>query len=160
MMEQMAGESFGEELQIVVFRLGTEEYGVEISGVREIVRATTLTNVPGAPPGVDGVVNLRGRVLPVINLKKRLCLQDDEDSFGGFVMVVQIDKQHMGLEIDAAVEVRKIQLSNIDEPPDVIRRGLEGECFSGVAKIGERLIILLDLERLLGAPSYAEEGGE
>ena len=136
------------EMQLVVFDLATEAYGVDISAVREIIRLQDITRVPRAPSFVEGVINLRGKVIPVIDLRKRFSLPISEESTENRIVVVDIGGQDIGVVVDAVNEVLRISSDSV-EPPSSVITGAESDYLLGIAKLEDRLIILLDLERVL-----------
>ncbi len=137
-----------EVLQLVTFRLGNEEFGVNIHELQEIIRMMPITRVPKAPPFVEGVVNLRGQVIPIIELRKRIGMTSTAHDKGTRIIVVQIDRKTVGFIVDQVGEVKRIP-SRVVEPPPPIVAGIESEYISGVGKLEEHLLILLDLNRLL-----------
>lgn len=136
--------------QYVVFQLEDELYGVEILQVRGIEKMLPLTRVPNAPSFVKGVCNLRGSVIPVIDLKKRLGLASTEEASNAKIIVVNIGKQIVGMTIDAAADVVSLD-SNQVEPSPTLVAGIDAQFISGVAKVSNRLLIILDMERILTA---------
>ncbi|MGE5124817.1 MAG: chemotaxis protein CheW [Betaproteobacteria bacterium] len=144
--EQRAAAEATEHL--VTFYLDREEYGVDVRQVQEIRRLTEITTVPRAPEFVRGVINLRGRILPVLDLKRKLGLGEVGESRAARIVVVRVRERLIGLLVDGASQVPKIPVSRIEAPPEeVVERG--GAYIRGVAKLDDRLIILVDLERLL-----------
>jgi len=144
--EQRAAAEATEHL--VTFYLDREEYGVDVRQVQEIRRVGEITAVPRAPEFVRGVINLRGRILPVLDMKKKLGLGEVAQSRAARIVVVRVRERMLGLLVDGASQVPKIPVSRIEPPPDeVVERG--GDYIRGVAKLDDRLIILVDLERLL-----------
>ncbi len=144
--EQRAAAEATEHL--VTFYLDREEYGIDVRQVQEIRRLTEITSVPRAPEFVRGVINLRGRILPVLDLKRKLGLGEVGESRAARIVVVRVRDRLIGLLVDGASQVPKIPLSRIEAPPEeVVERG--GAYIRGVAKLEDRLIILVDLERLL-----------
>ncbi len=135
------------EEQVVVFELAGECYGVDISRVQEIIRPPAITAVPRAPEYVEGVVNLRGRVIPVINLRFRFRLPETERGRTDRIVVLELDGQTVGAAVDAVSEVLRIPRSAI-EPPAATLGGAEDSYLRGIAKVDDRLIILLDLNHL------------
>jgi purine-binding chemotaxis protein CheW len=132
------------------FFLAREEYGVDVKQVQEIRRVAEITKVPRAPEFVRGVINLRGRILPVLDLKRRLGLGEVADSRASRIVVVRVKERLLGLLVDGASQVLKIPVSRIEPPPEeVLQKG--GDYIRGVAKLDDRLIILVDLERLLAS---------
>jgi purine-binding chemotaxis protein CheW len=136
------------ELQIVGFRIGRETFGLPISMVHEIVRPPEITNVPHAPEYVEGVMNLRGRIVPVIDLRRRFGGVPMENSRKNRVLVVDVDARAVGLIVDSASEVLKISDLEIEPPPNVFSEA-STNYVTGVAKYQGRLIILVDLRKIL-----------
>lgn len=137
------------ELQLVAFKLGREEYGISILQVQEIKRMTEITRVPHTPDYLKGVMNLRGSVLPVFDLKKRLDLPDNEYSDDARIVIVKVDEVTLGVIVDAVSEVLTIGQENI-EPPQVVAGGVIANYLSGIGKINSRLLILLDINSIIG----------
>lgn len=139
-----------EELaQLVTFFLGDEEYAVEIAGVQEIIRMTEITRVPRAPDFVEGVCNLRGRIVPVLDLRKRFGLEPVPHGRKTRIIIVKMATRTVGLLVDAVAEVLRMPRQAIDPPPDLVVAGVDSTYVRGVGKLEHRLIILLDLERIL-----------
>ena len=136
------------ELQIVGFRIGRETFGLPISLVHEIVRRPEITNVPHAPEYVEGVMNLRGRIVPVIDLRRRFGGAAIANSRKNRVLVVDVESRAVGLIVDSASEVLKISDAQIEPPPNVLTEAATSYV-TGVAKHQGRLIILVDLKRIL-----------
>jgi purine-binding chemotaxis protein CheW len=143
-----------EERQLVVFSLLNENYGIDIYKVQEIIQYREITYVPKAPPFVKGVINLRGKIIPVIDLKERFGLAEKEVTNDTRIIVVEIASQTVGLIVDSVTEVLRISTSNIEPPPPVTT--IEVDFIEGVGKLDERLIIILDIDRILSK----EERGE
>jgi purine-binding chemotaxis protein CheW len=136
------------ELQLVGFRIGRETFGVPISLVREIVRVPAITSVPNAPDYIEGVINLRGRIIPVVDLRKRFHEKVGEPSKKNRIVVVELENRLIGLMVNSASEVLRIPPSDIEAPQDVFQEG-ELNYITGVGKLRGRLIILLDLNKIL-----------
>ena len=136
------------EMQLVVFDLASEYYGVDIGDVREIIRMQTVTRVPGAPPYVEGIINLRGQVIPVVDLRKRLELAVGEQTNESRIVWLTINGQDVGVIVDAVTEVLRIPLSSI-EPPSSMVSSVDSDYLRGIAKLESRLIILLDMTKVL-----------
>jgi purine-binding chemotaxis protein CheW len=136
------------ELHIVGFRIGRETFGVPISLVHEIVRVPEITPVPEAPEYVEGVINLRGKIISVVDLRRRFGETDVKAHKKNRILVVEVVGKLVGLMVDAASEVLKIPPSEIDLPPDVFEEG-ELNYVTGVGKLQGRLIILIDLTKIL-----------
>src|SRR5438067_6687171 len=138
----------GDERQLVVFQLGAELYGVEISRVHEIIRLQSVTRVPRSPAFVEGVINLRGKVIPVVDLRRRFGLPTADHTRASRIVVVEIGDQVVGIVVDGVSEVLRVS-SVIVEPPSPVVAGIDSEYLNGIAKLPERLVILLDLDRVL-----------
>ena len=136
------------ELQIVGFRVGRETFGVPISLVHEIVRVPDITAVPEAPDYVEGVINLRGRIISVIDLRKRFGEREISPNKKNRILVVEVEGRMFGLIVDAASEVLKVPEAEIDLPPNVFEEG-ELNYVTGVGKLRGRLIIMIDLNKIL-----------
>jgi purine-binding chemotaxis protein CheW len=145
-------------VQLVVFSIGTELYGVGIESVHEIVRVPDITGVPDAPIFLKGVINLRGRVIPVIDFRKRLRLQGMGETKSTRVLITENRGSHVGLLVDSVSEVRKIQPDAIEEPPEMVS-AIGVEYITGVAKIENRLIILIDLKKILSVDDMKKLAG-
>jgi purine-binding chemotaxis protein CheW len=139
--------------QLVTFRLGDEEYGVDILKVHEIDRMMDITEVPNAPSSIEGVINLRGKVIPVINLRRKFNLPEKEADSRTKIVVVDIGTS-AGMIVDSVSEVLRIS-SDIVEPPPPMTASVSSEYIKGVGKLKDRLLILLDIEKLLGADEKA-----
>lgn len=141
-------------LQLVTFTLGGEEYAVDILKVQEINRMKEITRVPNAPYYVEGVINLRGKVIPVVSLRKMFGLAEEDDRSKQKIMIMDIQGTTIGLIVDTVSEVLRIS-SNIVEPPPSMTYSVSSEFISGIAKLEDRLIILLDMDRLIGKEETA-----
>jgi purine-binding chemotaxis protein CheW len=135
------------EVHLVTFNLG-EEYGVPISQVQEIVRVGGITTVPNSPVFMEGVINLRGRVLPVLNLRKRLGLSEKKISHASRIVVTEIGNKIIGLLVDAVSHVIKIPQESVEPAPEEVLE-IDTDYITGVGKLAESMIIMLDLEKLL-----------
>ena len=147
--------------QVVGFRIGNETYGVRIGSVREIVRVPEITIVPNAPESIEGVINLRGRIIPVMDLRKRFGNVSVQPDKKNRILVVELESRLLGLIVSSASEVLKIPPSEIEPPGTVFAEG-ESSYVTGVGKLKGRLIILLDIVRLLRQPEFKkfEEAAE
>ncbi|MHC4600653.1 MAG: chemotaxis protein CheW [Planctomycetota bacterium] len=133
--------------QIVTFQLGEEEYAFDILTVREVNRMMEITRVPRAPDFIEGVVNLRGNVIPVIDLRKRFGLPERTPDNATRIVVCDVDSRVVGFIVDTVREVLWIQRDKVEPPGDIA--GIDAEYIRGVGKIEERLLILLDVARVL-----------
>jgi purine-binding chemotaxis protein CheW len=136
------------ELQVVGFRIGRETFGLPIAMVREIVRVPEITSVPNAPDYIEGVINLRGRIIPIVDLRKRFGQKSFEPNKKNRIIVVELGTRAFGLIVNSASEVLRIPPSEIEEPHNVFQEG-ELDYVTGVGKLNGRLVILLDVNRIL-----------
>lgn len=136
------------DLHLVGFQVGRETFGVPISMVREIVRVPEITAVPHAPAHVEGVINLRGKIVPVVDLRRRFGEKDLQRTKKNRILVVELADKIVGLIVQSASEVLKIPPSEIEAPDNLLQEG-EQNCVTGVGKLHGRLILLLDLNRIL-----------
>ncbi len=139
------------ELQLVVFSIGSEEFGVEIMNVQEIIRMTSITRIPQAPDYIKGIINLRGRIIVVINLNVVLGMQSKEQDENTRIVVASIGDTVMGFVVDAVSEVIRLPEKSVEPAPPVIADKLGTEYVMGVGKLDNRLLILLNLAKVLGA---------
>jgi len=141
-----------ENLQVVAFKLRNEEYGVSILNVQEIRNLTDITRVPFAQDFIKGVINLRGSVLPVIDLKQRLGLEETPYTDDTRIVTVNIDDLHVGMLVDAVTEVLTLTAKPLDPKKAINGKDLT-KFLSGIGNIDGRLIIMLNLEEIIGLPS-------
>ena len=144
----MALETLATEKQLVVFDLASESYGVDISSVREIIRMQDITQVPRTPEFVEGVIDLRGRVIPVVDLRKLFGFDLEDATMATRILVVDIGGQDIGVVVDAVKEVMRISESAVEPPSSVITTP-GSDFLLGIVKLPARLIIFLDLEQAL-----------
>lgn len=140
--------SSSELIQLVTFNLDQEEYGVDVLKVREIIRMPSVTRVPNTPHYVEGVINLRGKVIPIISMRKKFSLNDIDSDKQTRIMVMDMDGELMGFIVDSVSEVIRISESEIQPPPPAVNGGVDQICLSGVINRADRLLILLDLEKV------------
>ena len=136
------------DLHLVGFRIGRETFGVPIHLVHEIVRVPDITAVPDAPDYVEGVINLRGKIVSVVDLRKRFGEKEIISDKKNRILVAEVEGKMVGLIVDAASEVLKIPHTEIDVPPNVLEEG-EVHYVTGVGKLNGRLIIMIDLSKIL-----------
>lgn len=144
-----------EEIKIIVFKLKDEEYGVDVKQVKSIERMEKITRVPNTPPYVMGVINLRGIVIPIIDLRNRFGFEQDDYNEHTRIIIVKVEDIEVGLIVDAANDVLDIPTNLIEPAPKVVG-GVESVYIYGVAKISDRLLILLNLDKVLN-PNEIEE---
>ncbi|MGA9392574.1 MAG: chemotaxis protein CheW [Candidatus Sulfotelmatobacter sp.] len=143
-----------ELLQLVGFHVGGEEFGINILRVQEIIRSQQLTRVPNSPDCMEGVMNLRGKIIPVIALRKRFGLEQVPPDKQNRIVVVEIQGNVLGFVVDAVSEVLRIPADTVEAPPRL--GAVEREYVAGVGKIGDRLLILLDADRLMSSSEEAD----
>lgn len=136
-------------MQLVGFSIGNEQFGVDILMVQEIIRAAPITPVPNSPDFVEGVINLRGNIIPVIELRKRLNLYKEEANQDTWILILDIDGKITGFIVDSVSKVLKVLESSIEPPPDLVVAGLESQYIHGVCDIGDKLLILLNFNHIL-----------
>jgi len=134
-------------LQLVTFRIGNEEFGIDIQKVQEINRMIEITKIPNTPTHVEGVVNLRGKIIPIISLRTKLGFGEAERDKATRIMVVEIDGNVLGFIVDSVSEVLRIHDAKI-EPTPSITGGPDANYIDGVINLGDRLLILLNLSTL------------
>ncbi|MNK72860.1 Chemotaxis protein CheW [compost metagenome] len=138
-----------EILQLVSFNLDTEEFGVDIGAVQEIVRMPEITKVPRSPDFVEGVVNLRGKIIPVVDLRKRFRLPLGEATKSTRIIIVTIGGKTVGMIVDGVSEVLRLDAASVEPPPEMVTTAIDSAFLKGIAKLEGRLLILLDLELIL-----------
>lgn len=136
--------------QLVSFVVETEEFGVDILKVQEIIRTVEITRVPKSPDFVEGVINLRGRIVPVIDLRKRFGIEKKERDNETRIIVVELTDKVVGFLVDKVKEVIRVEKSIIEPPPE-LTTSINSNYITGVAKLQDRLLILLDLDKVLSA---------
>ena len=137
-----------EMMQLVTFKLGSEEFALDILLVQEINRRVEITKVPKTPEFVEGVINLRGKIVPVLDLRKRFGLVGREFTAQSRIIVVNIDKRVLGLMVDSVSEVLRIPEHTVEPPPPLVV-GIDATYIKGIGKFQGRLLILLDLGKVL-----------
>jgi purine-binding chemotaxis protein CheW len=144
-----------ETFQVVSFKLGSEEYGVDIAQVQEINRMVAVTHVPRAPQFMEGVINLRGQLIPIIDLRSRFGMPRAEHTKSTRIVVTEIAAKRVGMVVDSVSEVLRLPAGQIEDAPEMIT-GVDTEYIRGVGKIEDRLIILLDLAKIISGAEKRE----
>jgi len=147
--QEVQQKSGGDQRQLVVFQLGGEGYCVDISKVREINRVVDITKIPESPEFVEGVINLRGQIIPIIDLRKRFGLTIESERSGNAdnrIMVVETNGNIVGFIVDAVREVLRISNENIEPTPDLVSSDIDRQYIEGVATINNRLLIIVNAD--------------
>jgi len=144
-------------LQLVSFFIGNEEFGVDILYVQEINRMSHITTVPNAPDFVKGVINLRGRVIPVVDLRLKFGMPPKEQDKNTRIIVIEVKGRTVGFLVDSVNEVLRIS-KDVTEPPPELAMGINSEYIKAVGKLEDRLLILIDLEKILSKEDTVQLG--
>ncbi len=158
-VDTKANNLVNDELQLVVFTLGKEEFGVEINNVQEIIRMPAITKIPQAPDYVKGVINLRGRIITVINLNAMMGMASREQDENTRIIVANVTDTVMGFVVDSVSEVLRLPAKNVEPAPSVIASKISMEYLRGVGKMDNRLLILLDLDKVLSTNMLSSVSG-
>ncbi|MGE5552717.1 MAG: chemotaxis protein CheW [Betaproteobacteria bacterium] len=143
------------ETQLVVFRLANEDFGVPIGQVKEINRLVPITSIPKAPPAVLGVINLRGRIIPVFSLRQRLGFDRGETDDATRIVVAEVGSETIGFVVDAVTEVLRLEDTAIEPAPEGSGE-IDSTFIRGIGKVDGRLIIVLDVEKVFGSAELSE----
>ncbi|SDY83906.1 purine-binding chemotaxis protein CheW [Proteiniborus ethanoligenes] len=141
--------SISGETKYVVFKIDNEYYGIDINNVKSIERIQDFTRVPNAPPYVKGVINLRGEVVPVIDLRMRFELTPRELDSNSRIIIVFVNEIQIGLLVDSSSEVIEINGEDVDSPP-IVKENISEDFINGIGKQNGNLIILIDIEKVIG----------
>jgi len=141
--------------QVISFTVGEEEYGVELQHVKEVIRMSDITRLPDVPTYVRGLINLRGLVIPIIDLREKMGLESAEATSLTRIIVVEVKSTLVGMVVDSASQVLRLQADEL-EPPPVALGGIAQEYITGVGKLDRGLVILMDVGRLLAREEFAE----
>jgi purine-binding chemotaxis protein CheW len=148
--------NMGEEIKVIVFALGSEEYGVEVEKVRTIERMQPITRVPKTLSFIRGVINLRGIVIPIIDLRERFGMPQKEYSENTRIIIVAANDLEVGLIVDSANDVIDVDSDAINDPPEIVG-GIKAKYLRGVAKVSEsRLLVLLNLSEVLSKSEISQ----
>ncbi len=149
-MDTVAVKKEVHEGKYLTFVLGSEEYGIEILRVREIIGLMDITTVPQTPDFMKGVINLRGKVIPVIDLRLKFAMQEEEHTQETCVIVVEVDNTSIGIIVDSVSEVSDISGKEIEDAPS-FGEGIDTNFIMGLGKVKEKIVILLDIEAVLSS---------
>lgn len=135
-------------IMYVGFKISSEEYGIDIKLIKEIIRNTNITPVPNVSRFVEGVINLRGEVVPLIDLRKKFNMKEIKRGKEARIIVVEVNNKYVGIYVDKVTEVLKIPVSNITPPPQMVG-AIEKEFIKNVGKLSGRLILIVDIEKII-----------
>jgi len=147
------------DLQIVTFFLSNEEFGVDILLIQEIIRPTAITEVPNTPAFLEGVINLRGKVVPVVDLRRRLDLDITPIDKSSRIMIIEMGERVTGFIVDSVSKVMSVPSESVQGAPEMVTAGVESEYIYGVSRLEDRLIILLDFSKILTDTEREQLGG-
>jgi len=145
----------GRILQLVTFKVDNEEFAVDILKVQEINKMINITHIPNAPPFVEGVINLRGKIIPIVDLRKRLGFEGKSYDKSTRIIVIELEGIVLGFIVDSVSEVLRISDSTVEPPPALVA-GVESDYIEGVGKLDNRLLILLELKKIFSASDRKE----
>ncbi len=148
-MEHKKEDTFA-SMQIVCFKIGNEDYGIEILKVQEILKLPKITVLPKTVGFIMGVIDLRGKVLPVVALSKRFEIEESESSRSTKAIVVSIKGKEVALAIDSVSSVAKVDSKDIEPPPPIVK-GISGRYIVGIAKVDDDFIVILDIDQIFSA---------
>ena len=147
MMDKKSKEKSYSSIQIVCFTIGNEEYGIEILKVQEILRLPQITILPKAADFILGVIDLRGKILPIIDMSKRFGIESKSDTKDTRAIVINIKGKEVGLAIDSVSHVVKVDSKDIEPPPPIVK-GISGRYIVGIAKVNDDFVVILDIDRI------------
>jgi purine-binding chemotaxis protein CheW len=143
-------------IQVIVFNLGEERYGVEISQVKEIILPTQITRIPNVPSYIEGVLNLRGQIAAIINLRKRLGKEPKKNDENTRIIVIELNDAIVGVMVDSVSEVKYLSSQNIEEIPRFLALKDDSRFLKGVGKLEDGLLTLMDLKELFSEDELKE----
>jgi purine-binding chemotaxis protein CheW len=145
-----------EERKILVFRVASEELGLDISCVREVLRQQKIYTLPKTPDFIEGVINLRGHIVPLIDLRKRLHAKKSEEEPNKRIIICRVNQFILGLTVNSLKEIIALSREEIKPIPEMVSMQMEANVISGIARIGERIIAILDLEQIVTKKEVTE----
>ncbi len=156
MPEERTAADVEETKPFVIFRLGAEEFGMDVMNIKEIARITKITRVPHTPGFIEGIINLRGSLFTVINLRKKFGFVPKAIDANSRIIIAELEDKPVGMLVDEATEVLRIPVSDIEATPEMVTTEISKEYLWGVGKVENRLIILLDLKQVLAKTDLEE----
>ena len=156
MEKNMTTKEVNEELNMMIgFTIGDEEYGVDIQTVKEVIRIEQITRLPRSPLFVKGVINLRGDIIPIIDLRERFGIERQDYVDTSRIIVVEMEGKSIGMVVDSVESVIRLSQDDVVPPPSLVG-GLSEKYLNGVGKFGEKLIVLLNIDRILSMEEFDE----
>jgi purine-binding chemotaxis protein CheW len=150
MAEAEGSEAVRDEIQLVSFKLGKETFAVNVGQVREIGKVERITHVPKMPDFIEGVMNLRGQITTIIDLRRRFGIfTDGERTAQSRIIVAEIGENQLGIIVDSVEDVIRVSTQNISDPPKTITKKVDASFLSGICKLPDDLVMLLDISKLL-----------
>jgi Chemotaxis signal transduction protein len=140
-----------DEIQLVTFKIDQEEFGIKIDNVQEINRMTEVTKVPNAPRYIEGIVNLRGNIIPALDLRRLLKISEKDKTDATRIIIADFDGKRTGIIVDSVSEVLRFEKNRIERPTELLSSGVDRDCIEGVGKLngGKRMILILDIAKVL-----------
>ena len=154
-MDTASSSFFGDTLQLGTFCLGHEQYGVDILKFREIIRVMPITRVPCAERFVEGAINLRGIIIPIINLRARFGLPPKPIDSSTRIINMDVDHLIIGFIVDSIGQVRRIPANSVEPPPPVVA-SIDSEYITGISNVDDRLLIILDFDKIISEETLAQ----
>jgi purine-binding chemotaxis protein CheW len=155
MEESKTREGATEVKQLISFTVGAEEYGLELLRVKEVIRMRQITWLPKAPSCVKGIINLRGDVIPIVDLRERFGLASQEHTAMTRVIVVEVESRMVGMVVDSASQVLRLASDQFDPPPAVMGEASR-DFITAVGKLGEKLVIMIDVDKILSSQEMSQ----
>jgi purine-binding chemotaxis protein CheW len=153
--QKTQSEIIGTLDQLISFSIGDEDFGVDIQTVKEVIKYREITSLPKAPAFVKGIINLRGDVIPIIDLRERFGMEQKEYSNMTRIIVVEVDGRSIGTVVDSVSHVIRIESEQIEPPPPCVGK-ISADYIRGIGKVGEKLIVLLRIDKILTAEEKIE----
>lgn len=154
--DTIAQTKLDSELQLVVFNTGNEDFGIEIMNVQEIIRMTNITKIPQSPNYVRGIINLRGKIIVVINLNVIIGMESRDHDENTRIIVTSINDTVVGFVVDSVSEVLRLPSSSVEPAPELVSKKVDSNYLKGIGKLDNRLLLLLDMGRVLTKDEMAQ----
>lgn len=142
------GEDVSTEIQLACFKVGDEKYAADIMKIGEIILYRKITRIPKAPGFIEGIINLRGKVIPVIGMREKLGLNEEAPGRSARIIIIKVGDKDIGIIVDSVLKVLRVEKAEIQLAPAIIK-GIESEYLTGVVRDGDELVLILDMEKVL-----------